>query len=76
MEPIGVTKQKTYTRGEMTKMRMEFQQTDVDTETQWLLDLRCKGGSSLILTGAENANPLPLMLFNQHLRVFGGSYTN
>lgn len=37
----------------MTRTRMEFQQTDLDTETQWLLELWSKGGNNLILTGAD-----------------------
>ena len=39
MEPVRVTEQRAYTRQEMTKIRMDFQQTNLDTETQWLLDL-------------------------------------
>lgn len=42
-ELIRVTKQKASTRREVTKIRMGFQQTDLDTENRWLLELPNKG---------------------------------
>lgn len=34
MEPIRITEERAYTRQEMTKIRMELQQTDLVAETQ------------------------------------------
>lgn len=43
MELIRVIEKKASTRQEITKTRMEFQQTDLDTENLWLLELWTKG---------------------------------
>lgn len=42
-ELIRVTEQKASTRQEETKIRMEFQQTDLDTENRRLLEFSNKG---------------------------------
>lgn len=43
MKLIRVIEQKASTRQEMTKTRMQFQPTDLDTGNQWLLELLTKG---------------------------------
>lgn len=71
--------ERAYTRQELTDVRMESQQTDLDTETQWLLDLSSRRGHNLILTGAEIAQLGPITSdakFNQHLRTFGENDIN
>lgn len=51
MEPISHSR--AYTRQEMVTIKTEFQQTDLVTEIQWLLDLCFKGGQNLILPETE-----------------------
>lgn len=79
MGPIRITDERAYTRKEMTKIRMEFQQTDFDTETQRLLHLQSKKGHNLILTGAETVKLKHITTdakFNEHLRALRKKHIN
>lgn len=63
---------------EMTEIRKEFQQTDLDRETQryWIYISEVR--QDVILTGTEIMQLRPITSdaeFNQHLRVFGENYS-
>lgn len=74
MDLVRVTEERAYTSQEMTKTRMEFQQTDLDTGTQCILDVWSKEGHNLILKRAEIVQLQPITTdgkCNQQLRAFG-----
>lgn len=61
------------------EQKLEFQHTDFDLQTQWLLDLWSKGGQNLILTGAEIVHLKPITsiaTLNQYLRASGENSIN
>lgn len=79
MEPNRLTEQKASTRQEMTKTTMDLQQTYLDTENLWLLELWTKGEQNVFLIGVETVQLRPITTgaeFTQQLRLSGENYTD
>lgn len=79
MEPNRLTEQKASTRQEMTKTTMDLQQTYLDSENLWLLELWTKGEQNMFLIGVETVQFRPITSgaeFTQQLRLSGENYTD